>query len=207
MENISTQSYPISGQNCIPIKKLAGDAPFMTVGSPYQRTELVSPSEHVMPAVQGEFYSYTSDFSKDRPLYFLMKCKANKSRPLTMDVGHIVQELDLTFVFGNEVILCSPNSTPSVELLRSVMVDPQELNHSEIRAATITEDTFYDCYHGKKESFLVDIHRTSGVSESSVVLSSGLILSVKTDLGKYGLILIKELTPSTCEIDACHILL
>lgn len=57
------------------------------------------------------------------------------------------------------------------------------------------------------ESFLVNIHRTSGASVSSVVLSSGLIMSVKTDSGKYGLILVKELTPSTCEIDACHILL
>jgi hypothetical protein len=168
---------------------------------------IASPSEDVLPAVQGEFYSYTSDFSKDRPLYFLMKCKANKSRPLNTDVIHIVQELDLTFVFGNEVILCSPNSAPSVELLGSVVADPQKLNHSEIRVANITEDTFYDCYHEKKESFLIDIHQTSRVNESSIVLSSGLILSVKTGSGKYGLILVKELTPSTCKVDACHILL
>lgn len=185
METISTQSYPISRS----------------------ADRIASPSEQVIPAVPGEFYSYTSDFSKERPLYFLMDCKANKSRSLTTDVGHIVQELDLTFVFGNEVILCSPNSTPSVELLGSVMSDPQELNHSEIRVATVTEDTFYDCFYGKKGSFLVDIHRTSGVSESSVVLSSGLILSVKTSSGKYGLILVKELTPSTYKVEACHILL
>ena len=208
MEAISTQSYPISRQNFASLSELAGDAPFMGGRQSLSADRIASPSEHVMPAVPGEFYSYTSDFSKDRPLYFLMKCKANKSRPLTTDVGYIVQELDLTFVFGNKVILCSPNSTPSVELLGSVIADPQELNHSEIRATTVTEDTFYDCYHGKKESFLVDIiHRTSGVSESSVVLSSGLILSVKTNSGKYCLILIKGLTPSTCKIDACHILL
>ena len=192
METTSTQSYPIS------------KSARRVVLSANRGARL---SEQVIPAVRGEFYSYTSDFSKDRPLYFLMKCRANKCRSLTTDVKHIVQELDLTFVFGNEVILCSPNSAPSVELLRNVMVAPEELNHSEIRAATVTEDIFYDCYYEKKESFLVDIHRTSGVSESSVVLSSGLILSIKTDSGKYGLILVRELTPFTCEIDACHILL
>lgn len=164
-------------------------------------------SEQVMPAVPGEFYRYTSDFSKDRPLYFLMKCKSNKSRPLTTDVLHIVQELDLTFVFGNEVMLCSPDSPASVELLRGVIADPQELNKSRLKPTTITADVFYDCYHGKKESLLVDIHRTSGVSESSITLARGVILSVKTDSGKYGLILVKEVTAFSCRIDACHILL
>jgi hypothetical protein len=168
---------------------------------------IATPSEHIIPAVPGEFYSYTSDFSIDRPLYFLMKCKANKSRPLATDVRHIVQELDLTFVFGNEVLLCSPNSTLSLKLLGSIISDPQKLNNSEIRVATITEDTFYDCYNEKKKSFLVDIHHNSRVNESSVVLSKGLILSVKTSSGKYCLILVKEITPSTCKVDACHILL
>lgn len=192
METISTQSYPISKS-----------ARRVTLSA----DRGASPSEQVMPAVRGKFYSYTSAFSKDRPLYFMMDCKANKSRTITTDVRHIVQELDLTFVFGNEVILSSPNSTPSAELLGSVIADPEELTQSEIRVATVTEDAFYDCYYGKKESFLVDIHRTSGASKSSVVLSSGLVLSVKTDSGKYGLILVKDLTPSACEIDACHILL
>lgn len=164
-------------------------------------------TEHIVPAVPGEFYSYTSSFSKDRPLYFLLKCKANKSRPLTTDANQICQELDLTFVFGNEVILCSPNSSPSVVLLGSVIADPKKLNRSEIRVPTVSEDIFYECYHNKNESLLVDIYRTSGVTESSVVLSKGLILSVKTGSGKYSLILIKEVTPSTCNVDACHVLL
>jgi len=166
-----------------------------------------APSEQVIPAVPGKFYSYTSTFTKDRPLYFMMDCKANKSRTINTDVGLIVQELNLTFLFGDEVILCSPNSTPSAELLGSVIADPQELTPSEIRVATVAEDSFYDCYYEKNESFLVDIYRSSSASKSSVILSSGMILSVKTGSGKNGLILVKELTPSTCKIDACHILI
>jgi len=192
METISTQSYTISKSTRRVIPSANGEA---------------SPSEQIMPAVQGEFYSYPYAFSKDTPLYFLLKCKSQKGRPLTTDVGYIVQELNLTFIFGDKVILCSPDSALSVELLRNIITDPQKLNQSEIRVATITEDTFYDCYYEKDESILIDIHRGSGASKSNVVLSSGLILSVKTSSGKYGLILIKELTPSTCKIDACHILL
>jgi len=191
METISTQSYPLSKSAHRVAQSVDGGA---------------SLSEQVIPATQGKFYSYASSFSKDRPLYFMMDCKANKSRSINTDVGHIVQELDLTFLFGNEVILCSPNSIPSADLLGCVIADPQELTQSEIRVTTVTEDTFYDCYYEKDESVLVNIHRTSGAAKSSVVLSSGLVLSVKTDSGKYGLVLVKELTPFTCKVDACHIL-
>ena len=133
-----------------------------------------------------------------------MDCKANKSRPINQD---IIKEVDLTLIFGNEVILCSPNSKLSVGLLKSVIDYTQVLNHSEIRLASITEETFYYCFHQKKQSLLFDIHRTSGVNKSSIVLTNGLILSVMTDSGKYGLILVKDLSESTCKIDACHILL
>lgn len=179
METIITQSSPIGKQNA-------------------------SLSEQKIPAVPGEFYSYTSDFSIERPLYILMKCKANKSRPI---IPEIIKELDLTFIFGSEVILCSPDSNPSKELLKDIIVEPQELNHSELRIANITEDTFYDCFQEKRDSFLVDIYNNSNEGESNLVLYTGLILSVKTYSGKYGLIIVKELTDSTCKIDACHILL
>lgn len=179
METIITQSSPISKQNA-------------------------SLSEQIIPTVPGEFYSYTSDFSIERPLYILMKCKANKSRPITPE---IIKELDFTFIFGREVILCSPDSELSKELLGNIIVEPQELIHSEIRNANITEDTFYECFQEKRDSFLVNIYNNSGESKSNLVLYTGLILSVKTFSGKYGLIIIKELTDSTCKIDACHILL
>ncbi|MBI1939861.1 MAG: hypothetical protein HYS25_17270 [Ignavibacteriales bacterium] len=170
-------------------------------------TSITSLSEDVIPATPGKYYSYTADFSKDRPLYFMMDCKANKGRSLNTDVKYITQELDLTFVFGNEIILCSPDSNPSKELLKNIIVEPQELNHSELRIANITEDTFYDCFQEKRDSLLVDIYNNSNESESSLVLYAGLILSVKTYSGKYGLIIVKELIDTTCKIDACHILL
>ena len=164
-------------------------------------------SEDVIPAIKGQFYSYSADFSLDRPLYFLMSCKSNKGRPITEDVKYIIQELNLCFIFGNQVTICSPNSEESILLLKNSEVHHENLSYSEIRVSSISKDTFYYCYQKKEESLLVDIYDTANENVSNIILSTGTILSVKTASGKYGLILIKELTNSTCKVDSCHILL
>jgi hypothetical protein len=169
--------------------------------------EVASPSEQIMPAVRGEFYRYTSDFSVERPLYFLMKCKSNKARPTTTNVEHVLQELDLTFVFGDRVSLCSPNSAPSIRLLSNVIEDTswRRLNETEIRLSNVTADDFYRCLDARSEALLVDAFRVSGTSESTVLLSKGMTLAIKTASNKYGLLLVNDLTASTCRIEACHI--
>lgn len=170
--------------------------------------EIALTSEEIIPAVRGEFYAYASGFSVERPLYFLMKCKSNKARCLATDVEQMLQELDLTFIFGDEVVLCSPNSAPSTRLLCNAVEykNLRRLNETEIRPSNVPIDEFYRCFDARSESWLVDTFRSSGASESAVQLSKGMILSVKTASNKYGLILVKDLTASTCSIEACHIL-
>src|SRR3989339_605796 len=43
----------------------------------------------IIPAVHGEYYGYSSVFTRERPLYALMKCKSNKERPVSeiVDLG------------------------------------------------------------------------------------------------------------------------
>lgn len=170
--------------------------------------EVTSLSEQIMPAVRGEFYGYTSEFSIDRPLYFLMKCKSNKARPITTDRDQMLQELDLTFTFGDSVSLCSPNSAPSVRLLDNVLDEEslRRLNETEIRSNVSPED-FYRCIDARSEAMLVETFCASGASKTTVLLSEGMTLAIRTASNKYGLVLVGELMSSTCKIEACHILL
>lgn len=167
----------------------------------------ISASDPVIPAVPGEYYSYSSDFSIARPLYCLCKCKANKSRPLA-DIGQITHEVDLTFVFGKVVWTCSPNSSRSVDLLCDFMSAPYALNQTSIASPCITADEFYELHRRKDAASLVRVCRASApLRDALVELSAGTILAVTTMSGKYGLFRVKELTPSSIKIDACHILL
>lgn len=135
-----------------------------------------------------------------------MKCRANKDRSLT-DAEDYAHELDLTFVFGNDVRVCSPNAAPSIELL-GALVSPGELNHTWITRAGITEDVFHQLRQQKDGHALAQVCRVAIAQNDGVVrLSAGTILAVATESGKYGLLLVKEITPSSVEVDACHILL
>jgi hypothetical protein len=169
--------------------------------------EVAAPSEQIIPAVRGEFYRYTSEFSAEKPLYFLMKCKSNKARSTTTDVEHVLQELDLTFVFGDGIFLCSPNSVPSIKLLSDVMDEESlgRLSETEIRQLNMRAEDFYRCFDARDEALLVNAFRASGGSESTVQLSRGMMLAVKTASNKYGLLLVADLTASTCRVEACHI--
>lgn len=171
--------------------------------------DLSLPSEDIIPAVRGEFYAYTAEFSPERPLYFLMKCKANKARSLAIDIDHLLRELDLTFIFGEEVILCSPNSAPSVGLLRGALTDPdlQRLNETEIRLAPMPVSRFHRSGERRSGLALVDAFKGAGSSVSAVRLSQEMTLSVRTASNKYALIRVGEVAGSRCRLEACHILL
>lgn len=170
--------------------------------------KVTSLSEQIMPAVRGEFYCYTSEFSVDRPLYFLMKCKSNKARPITTDPDQMLQELDLTFIFGDSVSLCSPNSIPSVRLLANLLDEARlrRLSETELRL-NVSPEAFYRCVDARSGEVLKETFCASGASETAVLLSQGMTLAIRTASNKYGVVLIRELTASTCKIEACHILL
>jgi hypothetical protein len=164
-------------------------------------------SDPVIPAVRGKFYSYSSLFTPDRPVGFLMDCKANKHRPIT-DVADYAQEHDLTFVFASGVSVCSPNAAPSIRLLGG-LIAADEINETFIIArADISEGAFYALRQKKDGHALAEICRQMVPRNNvTVTLSAGMIFAVITESGKYGLVLVKELTPTSVKIDAAHILL
>ena len=178
-----------------------------TVASPVEEAALSS--DEIIPAVRGEFYAYTCGFSAERPLYFLLKCKANKARPLTTDVEQLLQELDLTFIFSDEVLLCSPSSGPSTDLLRNVLndADLRRLNKTEIRLSALSTDRFHRSLEARSGLVLVDAFHGSEPSDSVVRLSEGMTLSVRTASNKYALIRLRNVTVSACTLEASHILL
>ena len=163
------------------------------------------PAEPVIPSVRGEFYSYSSEFSIGRPLCYLFKCKSNKSRPLE-EAERIDHEIDLVFVFGNEIRVCSPNTAPSVAMLGDMVSG--DLGHTLIARSGITEDEFYRLRQQKDGDAIAKVCReVVARAEGIVALSPGTILTVTTESGKYGLLLVKEITESSIKVDACHILL
>lgn len=163
-------------------------------------------SEELIPSVRGEFYSYSTRFTTKRPLGCLMKCKANKDRPLTFAEDH-VDELDLVFTFGDHVRICSPLTKPAIELLGE-LVAASELNKTWIARLNITQDGFNKLRQQKDGKALAAICNTAITHDEGVIpLSSGMILAVTTESGKFGLLLVREITPTSVSVDACHILL
>lgn len=162
----------------------------------------------LMPAEKGVFYSYSANFSSETPLYLLQKCKANKNaRPTCGNTDETLRELDLVFIFGDTVSICSPNHDHSVKLLGAHIDNLKGLNTSEIRISSMSSDKFRECSKKKDSSQLEDAFNNSSASDSPISLSTNMILSVKTNGGKYALILIKELSNSSASVDACHILM
>lgn len=66
------------------------------------------PSQLVIPAVPGEYYSYPAEFTHELPLYALLKCKSSKARTIAADanLGH---EANLLFLFDgpNRARVCA----------------------------------------------------------------------------------------------------
>jgi hypothetical protein len=175
-------------------------------------THVASPPVHfaadpVIPAVRGKFYSYSALFTPDRPVGFMMDCKANKSRPI-MDIADYAREHDLTFVFAGSVSVCSPNAALSIRLLGDIVATDEIKETSIIARPDIAEDAFYALRQQKDGQALAAVCRQMMPRNSAVVaLSTGTIFAVITKSGKYGLFLVKELTPTSLKTDAAHILL
>lgn len=166
------------------------------------------PSELVIPAVPGEYYVYFSEFTKERPLYALMKCKANKARPIAAaeDLGY---EVNLLFLFGspNQVQVCAVRAAHASGLLGD-SINGESFGETWIAPAGIAAEDFYELRLRKD---VVELVKTCQVACSerkmSIALNPGAVIAMMTDGGKYGLFFVKGLTPVSIQIDACHILL
>ncbi len=166
------------------------------------------PSQMVIPAVPGEYYAYSSEFTEERPLYALMKCKANKDRPIAAarDLGH---EVNLLFLFGSpiQVQVCAVRSAQASGLLGD-SVNSESFGETWIAPAGITVEDFYELRSRKDVVALVETCQTAcSKREVSIALDPGAIIAMMTDGGKYGMFFVMGLTPTSIQIDACHILL
>jgi len=183
---------------------LSGELKHFRDGVEVQRV----PSELVIPAVPGEYYAYSSEFTEKRPMYALMKCKANKARPIAAagDLGH---EVNLLFLFGSPIQaqVCAVRAAHASGLLGD-SVNGELFGETWIAPAGITPENFYELRSRKDVVALVETcQATCSKREVSITLDPGALIAMMTDGGKYGLFFVKGLTPVSIQIDACHILL
>jgi len=161
----------------------------------------------IIPSVPGEFYSYEYSFTKNEPLYFLLKCKSNKGYSINTDLQIIKKQLDLTLIFDKKITLNSPNTESSLKLLHKYKLNFSDLNNTKIKLPHLSKEKFYEIFNAKNGLILKKIFEESDNNQSEIILLKDLIISIKTDSGKYGLMLIKKLTENICTVDACHILI
>ena len=99
------------------------------------------------------------------------------------------------------------SAAPSVQLLGG-LIATDELNKTSIGCADISEGAFYALRQKRDGQTLATVCQQMEPRNNSVVaLSTGTIFAVITESGKYGLLLVTELTPTSLKIDAAHILL
>ncbi len=165
-------------------------------------------SNEVIPAVRGEYYAYSSKFTPWRPLYVLMKCKANKNRRIG-DLKDLGREANLLFRLGDpaHVEVCSVRIAHSFGLLGN-SVDPENFDDTRIAPTGITAADFYRLRSQKDAAKLVEASRSVSPEPTlSIALKPGLVVAMTTHRGKHGLFLVKGIAPGSIQIDACHILL
>lgn len=165
-------------------------------------------SESVIPAVPGEYYAYSSKFTDERPMYVLMKCKANKSRPIGA-AEELGREANLLFLFGNpiKIEVCSVKEAQAHGLLGDSIND-ELFGETWIARAGITAEEFYDLRLRKDVDELARVCQVACTKrEVSIKLGLGAVIAMMTASGKYGMFFVKEITSNSIKIDACHILL
>lgn len=165
-------------------------------------------SELIIPAVRGEYYAYSSEFTGERPLYALLKCKANKARPIP-DAEELGREVNFLFLFGSptHIQIYAIREAHTSGLLGN-SVNGKLFGETWIAPAEITAEKFYEIRSRKDVTALVKTCETAcSKRKVSIALNQGAVVAMMTDGGKYGLFVVKEITSASIKIDACHILL
>lgn len=165
-------------------------------------------SNQIIPAVRGEYYSYSSEFSGQKPVYVLMKCKANKNRSKD-DLLNLGDEANLIFLFNhNENIqVCSVKDASDLSIIDE-SIKSAIIHDTKITQTNLLSDEFYKICSTRDGSILKDICTTNPIKHRVLIsLKFGMVISMMTTSGKYGLFLVKDLGNKFLRIDACHILL
>ncbi len=164
-------------------------------------------SEQIIPAVPGEYYAYTSEFTEKRPEYALMKCKSNKARPMT-DLPELGSEANLLFLFdaSEDVKVCSVGEASDLGIIEG-SIKSGLCYDTSIAETQMSTDEFYNVRAKKDVQVLADICKTANQKISLFIsLKPSIVVSVLTTGGKYGLFLIKDMDKMSIKIDACHVL-
>lgn len=164
-------------------------------------------SQGIIPAVRGEYYSYPSVFTEGRPLYVLMKCRANKAR-LVSEAAHLGSEINAFFQFGGEnPRILSAKAAHALGLLEG-MNSRIVFGDTWFTPTSLTDEQFMQLQSDRKPEELVRVCRKVLTDRQVVTeLYEGLVVALMTDGGKYGMFLVEETTPFSIQIEACHILL
>ncbi|MEX0910332.1 MAG: hypothetical protein WDZ73_01085 [Candidatus Paceibacterota bacterium] len=163
-------------------------------------------SDEIMPAEQGEFYAYTAEFTPDRPVFVLMKCKSNKNRPIEQ-LSELGSEANMLFQFldFNQASVCSVE-TAKLEGLIDLQVDWHPSAETCLGLPDIHIEEFQEVCSRKDVARLVAICSSVCSEQGRLVdLNEGSIVAVATNDGKYGLFLLEEIYSESIRIAACHI--
>ncbi|MFH1402100.1 MAG: hypothetical protein ABIG87_00555 [Patescibacteria group bacterium] len=178
-----------------------------TIPDNFKNKTYQKPSERIIPAVPSEYYIYSSKFTTERPVYALLKCKANKNRAVA-SLKNLGREASLLFVFRQNQIQVCPIKIALDYGLPEHFVDFRILSDTWIGVATITKKLFHKIREMGEISELKRICRTSCVEpKTPILLKRGSIITMMTSCGKYGMFLVNKVAKTSIEVDACHILL
>jgi len=163
----------------------------------------------VIPSVPGEVYLYRAHFTAARPLYFFMKCRANKARPLSPDLGDYLQELDAVFAFGAQPLLCSPTEAPALALLRSQLGADKlrALHATELRPLLLPPGSVERRFGARTVLGLVDVFHSAPSGCGVVPLTRGTTVAFRSATNKYGVLQVNDLRDMSCMVTASHVLL
>ena len=161
-------------------------------------------SDNIIPATLGKFYVYQSTFTEQHPLYALLDCKANKGRPLAQ-AHQLGREVHLHFEFGDE-------NQAGIASMKTINVVKQ-LGHAHdmfdnvyVAPTSVAIEDFYILCAQRDTNRLVEICTLACAGrETCMEVCSNSVVAVVTSAGKYGLILVKELSPTSINIEACHV--
>jgi hypothetical protein len=162
-------------------------------------------SEDVIPATARKNYVYSSTFTVRRPLYALLDCKANKSRAIA-HVGTLGREVHLCFAFetAKRAKVYSIGTANDTGFLGDANVEFDEVFVAP--ATSIAIEDFYVTSAKRDSARLIEICRAACKERKTYALvTPGMIVAVLTSGNKYGLFLVKKVTPTSVHVDAYHI--
>jgi hypothetical protein len=164
-------------------------------------------SEVLIPAVQGEFYSYDYLFDSGRPVFALLKCKSSKGRPVRQ-LANLGQEANMLFSFEGNLVNVHCIEHANVSGMLENNFENNFFGKTSIGIANIEFSEFHAIRDEQSVEELVSVCKEACSSNfTSAKLTEGVIFAVVTDLNKYGLFLVKKIDENSMLVNACHIML